>query len=217
MVEEALNEIKQDRRWLSTKGCTEATVDASRDYCRAYFQARQEHAGRLEYARLEQLRDATMAGSAAPEEGGSGAREADPQASMLVRLSRGMLELAEAQLWLNSWAALVVEMGAALIPVVAMGHGFSAAGGGREKSNGRDGRRARVRSRRKGAAEYPAAGAGAGWNLAGAGIGQWPVTARKDRAAMDHYVVSVGGQKGGTGKSTVAQGIAVEAARTGAW
>ena len=32
---------------------------------------------------------------------------------------------------------------------------------------------------------------------------------------MDHYVVSVGGQKGGTGKSTVAQGIAVEAARTG--
>jgi chromosome partitioning protein len=32
---------------------------------------------------------------------------------------------------------------------------------------------------------------------------------------MEHYVVSVGGQKGGTGKSTVAQGIAVEAARTG--
>ena len=32
---------------------------------------------------------------------------------------------------------------------------------------------------------------------------------------MDHYVVSVGGQKGGTGKSTVAQGIAVEAARMG--
>src|SRR5262245_66556992 len=32
---------------------------------------------------------------------------------------------------------------------------------------------------------------------------------------MEHYVVSVGGQKGGTGKSTVAQGIADEAARTG--
>jgi chromosome partitioning protein len=32
---------------------------------------------------------------------------------------------------------------------------------------------------------------------------------------MEHYVVSVGGQKGGTGKSTVAQGIAVETARTG--
>jgi chromosome partitioning protein len=32
---------------------------------------------------------------------------------------------------------------------------------------------------------------------------------------MEHYVVSVGGQKGGTGKSTVAQGIAVETARAG--
>jgi chromosome partitioning protein len=32
---------------------------------------------------------------------------------------------------------------------------------------------------------------------------------------MEHYVLSVGGQKGGTGKSTVAQGIAVEAARSG--
>jgi chromosome partitioning protein len=32
---------------------------------------------------------------------------------------------------------------------------------------------------------------------------------------MEHYVESVGGQKGGTGKSTVAQGIAVEAARSG--
>jgi hypothetical protein len=35
-----------------------------------------------------------------------------------------MLALSEAQLWLNSWAALVVEMGAALIPAVALGHGF---------------------------------------------------------------------------------------------
>src|SRR5437870_4596296 len=32
---------------------------------------------------------------------------------------------------------------------------------------------------------------------------------------MDHLVVTVGGQKGGTGKSTVAQGIAVEAAKAG--
>ena len=30
---------------------------------------------------------------------------------------------------------------------------------------------------------------------------------------MEHLVVTVGGQKGGTGKSTVAQGIAVEAAK----
>lgn len=32
---------------------------------------------------------------------------------------------------------------------------------------------------------------------------------------MEHLVVTVGGQKGGTGKSTVAQGIAVEAAKAG--
>jgi len=135
VVEEALSEIRQDRRWVSTKGCTEATVEASFEYCRGYFQVRQEHQAAAEYARLEQRRVNSSAEILRLRAAGA-AREADPQASMLVRLSRGMLVPAEAQLWLNSWAALVVEMGAALIPVVATGHGFS---GGRwrrrEKSN----------------------------------------------------------------------------------
>ena len=134
VVEEALNEIRQDRRWASTKGCTEATVEASFEYCRRYFQVRQEHQSAAEYARLEQLR-ANYGAEVLRLKAAGAARETDPQAGMLVRLSRGMLELAEAQLWLNSWAALVVEMGAALIPVVATGHGFT---GGRRRRRERN-------------------------------------------------------------------------------
>jgi hypothetical protein len=129
VIEEALHEIRQDRRWVSTKGCTEATVEASFEYCRRYFHVRQEHEAAAGYARLEQLR-ADYGAEILRLKAAGAARETDPQAGMVVRLSRGMLELAEAQLWLNSWAALVVEMGAALLPVVATGHGFS---GGRRR------------------------------------------------------------------------------------
>jgi len=134
VVEEALGEIRQDRRWVSTKGCTEATVEASFDYCRGYFQVRQEHQSAVAYARLEQLRDRYTTEALRLKVAGA-AREIDPQASMVVRLSRGMVEFTEAQLWLNSWAALVVEMGAALIPVVATGHGFSGGWRRRAKSS----------------------------------------------------------------------------------
>ena len=136
VVEEALNEIKQDRRWLSTKGCTEATLDASRDYCRTYFQTRQELQHAVEHARLEKQRDAANQ-EVLRLKGAGASLEADPQASIIVRLSRGVLELSEVQLWLNAWVALVIEMGAALLPYLATGHGF---GGGRrmlEKSNAR--------------------------------------------------------------------------------
>lgn len=129
-----MNAFKLDRRWLSTKGCTEATVEPSRDYCRTYFQMKQEHQAALEYGRLEQTRALRNAEVLRLRAAGAG-READPQASMLVRLTRGLLTLADAQLWLNSWAALVVDMGAALIPAVALGHGFS--------GRGKMGRRAR--------------------------------------------------------------------------
>ena len=124
VIEEALKGIRQDRRWASTKGCSEATVEASRDYCRRYFEVSQEYQAALEHARIEKLRGELNAEVLRRKTAGAG-READPQAGVLVRITRGMLNLAEAQLWINSWAALVVEMGAALIPAVALGHGLS--------------------------------------------------------------------------------------------
>lgn len=124
VIEEALNGLQQDGRWRSTKGCVEATVEPSRDYCRKYFEVRQAYQAALEYARLEKRRGELNADVLRLKAAGAG-READPQAGMLVRITRGMLNLTEAQLWINSWAALVVEMGAALIPAVALGHGFA--------------------------------------------------------------------------------------------
>jgi hypothetical protein len=124
VIEDAVNEMKQDRRWVSSKGCSEATVEASRDYCRGYFQVRQEYEAALAFARLVGLREQQNTEVLRLKTAGAG-READPQASVLVRLTGGMLALSGAQLWLNSWAALVVEMGAALIPAVALGHGFA--------------------------------------------------------------------------------------------
>jgi hypothetical protein len=124
MIEEALNGMRQDARWRSTKGCVAATVEASRGYCRRYFEVRETYHAALEHARFEKLRGELNAEVLRLKAAGAG-RETDPQAGMLVRLTQGMLSLGQAQLWLNSWAALVVEMGAALIPAVALGHGFS--------------------------------------------------------------------------------------------
>lgn len=122
-IEEGLNETKQDRRWLSTKGCADATMDASREYCRAYFQTRQELENALAYTRLETSRDHYIQEVLRLKAAGA-ERDVDPQANIIVRLSRGVLALSEVQLWLNSWVAIVIEMGAALLPYLATSHGF---------------------------------------------------------------------------------------------
>jgi hypothetical protein len=136
VIEERLSEVRQERRWASTKACEEATVASSLEYCRRYFQLRQELQEGVEYERLEAQRSRYAAEVLKLQDAGA-ARDADPQASFIVRLLRGLVEIGDVQMWWIAFVALVVEMGAALGPYLAMGHGFE----GPAQSEGRRERR----------------------------------------------------------------------------
>jgi len=59
VIEEALARAKQDRRWLSSKGCTDATVEANWSFCRSLGDLRVELASAAEGSRLRSRRRAT--------------------------------------------------------------------------------------------------------------------------------------------------------------
>jgi hypothetical protein len=85
VVQEALRGLEQDARWQSSKACREATVEASRAFCKGYFEVRGEAARATEAAQLEQ-RIGELKGKATHlEEQGAG-READNQAAVLARV-----------------------------------------------------------------------------------------------------------------------------------
>ena len=129
MIEENLGELRQDRRWLSSRQCEDATAPSSLEYCRGYFQLRQELKSAVELRRLEDLRGKYDAEVLKLKVAGAD-RESDPQASIIVRLLRGLVDIKDVQMWWVAFVALVVEMGASLGPYMAMGHGF---GGGRKR------------------------------------------------------------------------------------
>jgi hypothetical protein len=123
VIEENLAEVRQDRRWQSSQRCEDATVALSLEYCRGYFQLRRELQSAIEFQRCEGLRALYSAEVLKLQDAGAG-RESDPQASFIVRLLRGLVEIKDVQMWWVAFVALVVEMGAALGPFLATGHGF---------------------------------------------------------------------------------------------
>lgn len=84
-VDAALQAMRTDRRFESSKGCAEATLPASRELCREYFAAVGELAAAREVERLQQRREALKSTVAALLKAGA-ERDADPQATVLSRL-----------------------------------------------------------------------------------------------------------------------------------
>lgn len=101
---------KQNSRWTSTSGCTDATIAESRTYCENYFKLRAEHAaaGQAETldARIADLRS-QLSGLTAVA-----ASKADPQSQVLAELSGHSTE--QVQTALTVLIALLVELGASL-------------------------------------------------------------------------------------------------------
>src|SRR5208282_5034124 len=54
VLQESLRGLEQDRRWQSSKACEAATADASRSFCKGYFELKAEAARASEAARLEE-------------------------------------------------------------------------------------------------------------------------------------------------------------------
>ncbi len=131
VVQEALRGLEQDRYWQSSKACEDATIEASRAFCRKYFEVKGEAARATEAAQLE-LRIGELKGKATHlKEQGAG-READSQAAALARPLH--LQAAAVERGLTLFLAVLVEIGAAFGLFFATGHlhtGHAAPGRGR--------------------------------------------------------------------------------------
>jgi len=133
VVNQSLRGLEQDRRWQSSKSCQEATTDASRSFCKGYFELKAEAASASEAGRLEGRIGELKGEARRLEEQGVG-READNQAAVLARLLGLPAEKVERGMML--FLAVLVEIGAALGLYFATGHirpgasGFAARGRG---------------------------------------------------------------------------------------
>ena len=117
VIQEALERAKQDRRWTSSSDCKDATVEASRTFCRGRGDLRMERAS-------AELKDQLHVRQGALQSEfehllKDGARhEQDEQAGILSRLSGASVERVQSALTLLF--ALVVEFGAAFGLFLAM-------------------------------------------------------------------------------------------------
>lgn len=130
VLQELLHGLELDRRWQSSKQCSGATADASRTFCKGYFEVKAEAARAAEAALLDERIAGLKRESHRLEELGAG-READNQAAVLARLLG--LPAVEVERGLMLFLAVLVEIGAALGLYFATGHmrPGSAANGGR--------------------------------------------------------------------------------------
>ncbi len=119
VVQEALRGLEQDRYWHSSKLCEDATVEASRAFCKGYFELKGEAARAHEAAGIEQRIGELKNDAWRLEEQGAG-REANNQASVLARQLG--LQAAAVERGLTLFIAVLVEIGAALGLYFATAH-----------------------------------------------------------------------------------------------
>jgi hypothetical protein len=129
VVEAEIKAAKQERPWASSKECTEATVTASRGFCKRYETLVGELQAAKDAKELRREIDAVESEMAALREGGAG-QDADPQASLISKLSG--VHRANVQLGWELMFALLLELGAAFLPYLAAPElSAQAHGGGR--------------------------------------------------------------------------------------
>ncbi len=132
-LQESLHGLEQDRRWQSSKACQEATTDASRSFCKGYFELKAETASASEAVRIDERIAELKSESRRLEDQGAG-READNQAAVLARLFG--LPTTKVERGLMLFLAVLVEIGAALGLYFATGHMRSSGSATAERGRG---------------------------------------------------------------------------------
>jgi hypothetical protein len=103
--------MKQNTRWTSSEGCTNATVDRSREFCEAFHKLGAELAAAKQGDALRQRADelrSQLAGSTSL----AAVKVADPQAQMLSKLFG--IEIGQIDLAMTILVTLLVELGSSL-------------------------------------------------------------------------------------------------------
>jgi hypothetical protein len=118
-VEAELNVLKAQRQWLLTSECTQVAGKSAREYCQQYHKFSAELASGREAQKLEG-RISEIGSKLARNTGGTVLAEADPQASVLARVTGLQLETVQTALAL--FVALLIEIGSGFGMYVAFAY-----------------------------------------------------------------------------------------------
>ncbi len=114
-----LNVIKAQRYWVVTRECTEVTGKAARDFCQQFHKLNAELASAQQSQKLES-RISEIGAKLANTAGGTVMAEADPQASVLAKITG--LDVDKVQTALTIFVALLIEIGSAFGMYVAFAY-----------------------------------------------------------------------------------------------
>jgi hypothetical protein len=114
-----LNVLKAQRHWLLTRECTEISGKAAREFCQQFHKLNAEFASAQESQKLE-WRIADVAAKLTNTAAGTVMAEADPQASVLSKLTG--LEVDKVQTALTIFVALLIEIGSGFGMYVAFAY-----------------------------------------------------------------------------------------------
>jgi hypothetical protein len=114
-----VNVLKAQRQWTLTKECTQITGKAGRDFCQQFHKLNAEHASALQSEKLE-TRIAGNNSKLAKAGGGTVMAEADPQASVLAKITG--LDISTVQTALTIFVALLIEIGSGFGMYVAFAY-----------------------------------------------------------------------------------------------
>jgi hypothetical protein len=111
MVEAEMDAAKQNYRWTSSEGCTNATVTLSREFCEGYHKLHAELAA-AQKAEVLQKRGDEIRAKLGDMDGRAAARHADPQANIISTLLN--VEMGQVEVGMTILITLLVELGSSL-------------------------------------------------------------------------------------------------------
>jgi hypothetical protein len=114
-----VNVLKAQRQWTLTKECTQITGKAGRDFCQQFHKLNAELGSAQQSEKLE-TRIADIGSKLAKAGGGTVMAEADPQASVLAKISG--LDISTVQTALTIFVALLIEIGSGFGMYVAFAY-----------------------------------------------------------------------------------------------
>ena len=114
-----VNVLKAQRYWVVTKECTLVAGKGARDFCQQFHKLNAELASAHQSEKLE-ARIAGIGGKLAQATGGTAMAEADPQASVLAKISG--LDVSTVQTALTIFVALLIEVGSGFGMYVAFAY-----------------------------------------------------------------------------------------------
>ncbi|HZT50071.1 MAG TPA: hypothetical protein VFA64_19005, partial [Hyphomicrobiaceae bacterium] len=105
--------------WTATHECTNVTGKSAREFCQQFHKLNAEHASAQQSLKLEE-RISEIGAKLAMSAGATAMSEADPQASVLARISG--LDVPQVQTALTIFVALLIEIGSGLGMYVAFAY-----------------------------------------------------------------------------------------------